>query len=183
MEASGPPLPSSLEVSLEDFFSVRLLITGKHSQCNAPGPNRNLLLFLPVQCKESQTVCQNSVARVSETQVCFRVRQESQDIKSWCKRTLPALWFVYLTLSFAAALFSSSGGETCACRSPSLQLIPMQQQPSATGAARGNVTATVLEVWGGTPPCTSVCGVDVASPPDHQSLKGEVAMLPVLPRN
>lgn len=45
METSAPSFPLSLLlVSLEDFFCMGLLVPGKHSQCNVPGTNVNLLL-------------------------------------------------------------------------------------------------------------------------------------------
>lgn len=74
-------------------------------------------------------------------------------LKSWCKGTLLGLWLCTWPSSLLQLLFSS-GRETCACRSPSLQLIPRQQQPSATGAIRGDIRTTYLFGGvGGTPPC------------------------------
>lgn len=94
METSAPSFPLGLLlVSLEDFFCMVLLVPGKHSQCNVPGTNVNLLLSSWFNAEEVKLCAETEgVVRVSVTQVCFRERQGSQEeIESWWKGVLTAL--------------------------------------------------------------------------------------------
>lgn len=105
-------------------------------------------------------------------------------LKSWCKGTLLGLWLCTWPSSLLQLLFSS-GRETCACRFTFSSAYPQAATAKCYWGHKG-WHKDHLPLWRRGRNSTmylGACGVDVLNPPDHQSLKGEVKMLPVFSTN
>lgn len=167
MEASAPPFPLSLLVaSLGDFFSMGLLVPGKHSQCNIPGTNINVLLSCKFNAKK--------VKFCAETQVCFRERQGSQEeMESLWEGALVALCLcTWPSFFFSPCSFVIMFRRRNAC----LQIVffsihPQAAQWSVTGTIRGSIrrswsSRSSLEAGGNSTMYLWACDVDTVSLPD-----------------
>lgn len=102
MEASAPPFPLSLLiVSLEGFFSMGILVPGKHSQCNVPGTHVNLLLSCQCNAKKVKLCAETQGVESScHTGVFQRKARESRRNGELVERGTCSIVFMYLTLFF-----------------------------------------------------------------------------------